>query len=89
MKRKRKKPMKNSQRLCRIYELVKEWNELTEDFCKLKEEVAEMCEKEEYLSNGYNYELRVEIYYDNYYSKRFDEIGEELYSLGYDLGKLK
>lgn len=48
-----------------------------------------MCEKEEYLSNGYNYELRVEIYYDNYYSKRFDEIGEELYSLGYDLGKLK
>lgn len=76
--KKKNKPMKNSQRLCRIYELVKEWDELTEDFCKLKEEVAEMCEKEEYLSNGYNY-----------YFKRFDEIGEELYSLGYDLGKLK
>lgn len=52
--KKNNKLMKNSQRLCRIHQLVSEWNRLTDEFCKLKR-----------------------------------EIGEELYSLGYDLGKLK
>ena len=87
--KKKNKPMKNSQRLCRIYELTKEWDKLTDEFCKLKEEIAEECEREGYPSNGTNYELRVERNYDIYYSERMNEIGEELYSLGYDLGKLK
>lgn len=91
-RRKKKKPMKNSQRLCRIYELVTEWNKLTDEFCKLKEETVEECEEEGYPATGYNHDLRLESLYElceDYYSKRFDEIGEELYSLGYDLGKLK
>lgn len=33
--------------------------------------------------------LELKKNYDIYYSERMNEISEELYSLGYDLGKLK
>jgi len=71
--KKYKRKMTNSQRLCRIHNLIEEYKQISDDFSDLKEGIAEECAEERYPGNGTNYELRLDSR-SEFYLDRMDDI---------------